>query len=56
MRSLPETHILALAALLTSTGRSRENPNVIIMVTDDQGFEDLSCYGSQHIAMPHLDA
>ncbi|MEM1357641.1 MAG: sulfatase [Bacteroidota bacterium] len=30
-------------------------PNIIIIFTDDQGYGDLSCYGSTRIHSPHLD-
>jgi arylsulfatase A len=30
-------------------------PNVVIIFTDDQGYNDLSCYGSKTINTPHLD-
>ena len=33
----------------------RENPNLIIIFTDDQGYKDLSCYGSPDIKTPHID-
>ena len=32
-----------------------EKPNVIIILTDDQGYQDLSCFGSPDIETPHLD-
>lgn len=32
-----------------------EKPNVIIILTDDQGYNDLSCYGSPKIKTPHID-
>ena len=35
--------------------RSRENPNVVIIFTDDQGYQDLGCYGSPDIRTPHID-
>ena len=30
-------------------------PNVVIVFTDDQGYQDLSCFGSPNIHTPNLD-
>lgn len=33
-----------------------QQPNVVIIYTDDQGYGDLSCMGQTHVRTPHLDA
>ena len=30
-------------------------PNIVIIFTDDQGYEDLGCFGSPDIRTPHID-
>lgn len=32
-----------------------ERPNIIVIVTDDLGYGDLSCYGAKKIATPNVD-
>lgn len=32
-----------------------EKPNVIIVFADDQGYQDLGCFGSPNIKTPHID-
>lgn len=34
---------------------SEEPPNVVVFLTDDQGWGDLGCYGHPKIQSPHLD-
>jgi arylsulfatase A-like enzyme len=41
----------ATPALATAGPR----PNVIVLITDDQGYGDLSCHGNPVVRTPHLD-
>ena len=50
-------------AILVVLGRAAEardpnglaKPNVVIVMTDDQGYGDLSCHGNPVLQTPHLD-
>ena len=30
-------------------------PNILLLVSDDQGYRDLGCFGSEEVKTPHLD-
>lgn len=46
---------LLFVLLWTIRAHSSERPNVIIFLTDDQGWGDLGCYGHPVIQSPNLD-
>jgi arylsulfatase A-like enzyme len=44
-----------LAALLAAESKPANKPNVIVILADDLGWADLSCYGSTFHESPNLD-
>ena len=51
--------LVPLAALLLVTAARADDadwpPNVVVIFTDDQGYQDLGCFGSPDIETPHID-
>src|SRR4051812_49673311 len=58
-RSSSMTRIVLLVAgvlaALAPAARATDRPNVVVILSDDMGYSDLGCYGSE-IATPNLDA
>ncbi|MCF6286701.1 MAG: arylsulfatase [Candidatus Hydrogenedentes bacterium] len=50
---------VGLAGLAASSARAKQpgptRPNVLLIMTDDQGYGDLSCHGNTVLSTPHLD-
>lgn len=48
---------MVLLPMLTCAGlmQAQHKPNVVIIFTDDQGYQDLGCYGSPLIQTPAID-
>ena len=49
--------IIALTAIfaLGTRGIAQDKPNVIFIMTDDQGYGDLACHGHPWVKTPNLD-
>jgi arylsulfatase A len=51
--------MLILGVTVASAGQSQptsiKSPNFVIILADDLGYGDLSCYGATHVSTPNLD-
>ena len=47
--------VVFIAGVLCSPLIASPRPNVIVVMTDDQGYGDLGCHGNPVLKTPHLD-
>jgi arylsulfatase A-like enzyme len=43
-------------AFAAGAGAAESRPNIVVIVSDDQGYNDLGVHGCKDIATPHIDA
>lgn len=55
MRVLTFLFVVAVICSPVQFAIARDKPNVIIVMTDDQGYGDLSCHGNPILKTPNLD-
>jgi len=48
--------LAALFSLPATAQQPERKPNVVLILTDDQGYGDLSCHGNPILKTPHMDA
>jgi arylsulfatase A-like enzyme len=59
---MPQQFLAALLIILTSASmfqaseQNSRRPNILLIVLDDQGYGDASCYGAKDLRTPSLDA
>lgn len=58
LKSRHASRLLILWLLLISCGRlnAETPPNIVFIFSDDQGYGDLGCYGSDSIKTPNIDS
>ena len=55
MDAFSKFFLTAFGILSSSLVAFGKPPNVVLIVSDDQGYADLGCFGSNEVRTPHLD-
>lgn len=55
MESARSAAVLLILAAMLPSAVAEDRPNVVLMMADDLGYNDLSCYGSTRMRTPQLD-
>lgn len=49
------SRVLVAVLALTAVGAAADHPNVIVIMADDLGYGDVSCYGATSLKTPNID-
>jgi arylsulfatase A-like enzyme len=57
MKPLPSSFLLLFGLLVSAAlaATPADKPNIIIIIADDLGYGDLSCYGATKVSTPNID-
>lgn len=47
---------LSFLAAGFSNAQNKQKPNVVVILSDDVGYGDISCYGAERVSTPNIDA
>ena len=54
MKHLPSI-VMAISCAASSFAADKSKPNIVLIVADDLGYNDLGCYGASRVKTPRLD-
>ena len=49
-------YLLLLLAISAPTSEAAESPNILVIMVDDLGYGDLSCFGAEDLRSPEIDS
>ncbi len=56
MKFVPYGFVAIFSLFQCGTASAGDPPNIVVIVSDDQGYRDLGCFGSDEVLTPNLDA